>query len=616
MRLREFRVKNFKNLEDVKFSWDQIVVLIGENNIGKSSVLGALQCFLSDKQVKDRSLLRDGVVGEDNAIELVGVFDQLTEWEKAQPGIRRKMHADQWILRKRFWLGEDEEGHPKCFEEYAVKTSAELLSEWPEGAVKKWADLPTRYQPLIEQVKLDVDSARVSTAALNRLKQLVRDRHPDWVSYAEPDFVPNEGGANSWKSYANRLLPQLITVEAVQEASDAVVAKESTAYGKILSLVVGKQLMERQDVKALQEQLDLLQQMIGLDSPDPNPHKLDEILAVEQRITHHLSQVIDAKAMISADPISLADILLPSTKLKLDDGFTSSVEHKGHGLQRTLIMALLQVLAEYQHVRVEGDATAHTRPVIFAVEEPELYMHPQMERKMRDALYALAATPNYQVICTTHSPVFLDMAEKHTAIVRLERQACGKVEAFQVLHDLFAGPEVEQQKKLLRMITEFDPAVNELFFAKRVVLVEGPTELAVFKKAAECMGIFEEHPHLRRDTTFVNCHGKWTIPLFIEVLNHFNVSYLVFHDEDRSKPQAAAANDRIGETVRDVDMRRMFSPENIESVLGYEAGTKDKPIRALEKLEQHFEEGTLPMEFAAHVRAAWGVVEEGVARTA
>jgi len=51
----------------------------------------------------------------------------------------------------------------------------------------------------------------------------------------------------------------------------------------------------------------------------------------------------------------------------------------------------------------------------------------------------------------------------------------------------------------------------------------------------------------------------------------------------------------------------MFSPENIESVLGYEADKKDKPIKALTKLEDLHATGTLPEVFRDHVLAAWGV---------
>lgn len=606
MRLCRFEVRNFKNLGQVEFCWDDMIVLIGENNVGKSTLLQALDVFLEGRSVKEKAYFHQGRAGYEHRIELVGTFDQLTEAEQRNPAVQGRMYGEQWILRKSFWYDAAEQ---KWQEEYAVYCTEEAIVEWPAERVRSWKEFAGRFEPLIADVVAERGNGRYSIEAEARLKELVRERHPEWVGRKEAQYVPSaSSGAGSWKAKADQVLPQLISVPAVQEASDVAQAKERTPYGKILSLIVEKQLIDDPEVQALQEGLNRLQAKIGLDDDEGNPVKAEAIREAENKISHFLGQVIPSKAHIVADSMRVTDLIMPNTMLKLDDGYPTTVGNKGHGLQRALIMSLLQVLAEYEAMTTAEEAEER-RSVIFAVEEPELYMHPQMERKMRDALYGLAATPNYQVICTTHSPVFLDMSEKHTSIVRLERREDG-VRAFQVLDDLFTGEGAEERKKHLRMITEFDPAVNELFFAKRVVLVEGPTELAVFHKAADYMGIFEDAPHVKRDTTFVNCHGKWTIPLFVEVLNHFEVRYAVFHDEDRGKQTAEAANEVIGQAVRTPDMRRMFSPHDLESVLGYEAGTKDKPIRALARLEQMHQAGEWPDVFAEHVRFAWGVWEQ------
>ena len=43
MRLCRFEIRNFKGIQEASFEWDDIVVLIGENNAGKSTVLQALR---------------------------------------------------------------------------------------------------------------------------------------------------------------------------------------------------------------------------------------------------------------------------------------------------------------------------------------------------------------------------------------------------------------------------------------------------------------------------------------------------------------------------------------------------------------------------------------------
>ena len=75
MKLRKLEIHRFKGIESGSFEWDDIVVLIGENNVGKSTVLQALEQFLSGTQVRDEALFYDSLTDEEHAIELIGHFN-------------------------------------------------------------------------------------------------------------------------------------------------------------------------------------------------------------------------------------------------------------------------------------------------------------------------------------------------------------------------------------------------------------------------------------------------------------------------------------------------------------------------------------------------------------
>ncbi|MHB8756361.1 MAG: ATP-dependent nuclease, partial [Candidatus Acidiferrales bacterium] len=249
--------------------------------------------------------------------------------------------------------------------------------------------------------------------------------------------------------------------------------------------------------------------------------------------------------------------------------------HQGHGLQRSLVMTLLQILAEIQTETAPGqnDRAAFAIPprlVVLAVEEPELYMHPQMERKMRDVLYQLAEQPGFQVICTTHSPVFLDIARAHKTIVRTVKSPEGRMVKFlQVSDDIFAGQDANAERERISLVKNFHPTVNEVFFAKRVVLLEESSALVAFARAAELIGMFERHPNLRRDVTLIDCDGKGSIPMFQRVLNRFEIPYTVIHDEDRGNRDQERENARI-EGLLDAAHgrnRHLISPTNLEGLL-------------------------------------------------
>lgn len=621
MKLTRFEIHNFKGLQEISLDWDDILVLIGENNCGKSSVLQALEWFLSGKKLSDESLFCDRCCDEGHQIELIGHFSELSDYEKAAVAVRGRTYNDEWILKKSFWQNEQRSWQ----EQYYSYSEQEEFTNWPEKETS-WSYWPDEYQPIIEEIPNK--PSKPNDVSRKKLQTLVRQKRPDLVK-AQVTWQPNPGGGGSWKSNANSIIPHFIFVRAVHDVTAETQSKGTTPFGKIVNLVVERKLAKREEIKQLKVQLTRVLEMFR---PDPgHPEKrAKEIQGLEQDLNALLGRLMQAKALIEpGDLPDIGSLLLPNTTLKLDDGFETDVEHQGHGLQRALLVSLLQILAELENEpedeqekdedkKVETERSESERSVadgviagstfirstILAVEEPELYLHPQMERKMRDVLYDLAASNNYQVICTTHSPIFLNIAEKHRAVVRLEKnQNTRKVAKRQVTSEIFTGDTASDRKKHLRMVLDFDPSANELFFAKRVVLVEGDTETAVLPQAAKLMGIFAKYSHLEHDVTIVNCHGKWTIPAFQEVLNHFQIEYCVLHDQDSEDSPAFGANEVIGGLLPSLENRYVFV-ENVEQSLGMDPiPQKDKPIRALEHIYTlGIGDGGFPEEFA---RAVW-----------
>jgi predicted ATP-dependent endonuclease of OLD family len=261
-------------------------------------------------------------------------------------------------------------------------------------------------------------------------------------------------------------------------------------------------------------------------------------------------------------------------------------------------MTLLQLLADAQEAAV--GTPRDRRPVILIVEEPELYMHPQMERRMRDLLYRLAAQPAFQVACCTHSPVFIDIANRYKAIVRMTKAANGDVSAKQVTQDIFVGNADEVDRQILTAVSNFSPDVNELFFTPEVVLLEELTALAAFERAAELTGLFDRHPMKRRGVSIIDANGKASIPAFQRVLNAFDIPYRVVHDEDRSKPAETAKNLRIIAAAGNppgLCPIHLLSPDCIEDTLNYTPPSKGKPYAAVCRVEELAAQGALPTPF-------------------
>lgn len=601
MRMRRFEVINFKGIEHVAVDWEELLVLIGENNAGKSSLLHALSCFLSGGAIKDVSLFRNHETGPDNSIELIGYFDQLTLTELEQVAVKGRTSNGEWILKKRYWFEADDaggEGKSGWQEKLFSYSSQDILSNWPSPD-NTWNSFPADYQPLIQQ--LPGNPARPNASNREQLRELVRQQRPDLVVQGAPEWIPNPGGGGNWKSNANSLIPRAIYVRAVHEATEETVAKDATTYGKLINLIVERQLSSRPEMQQLQTALDTVLQLFRPD-PDHPERQADEIKALQDRINRGLNDVIGGHALIKTEPPELQSLVMPNTTLVIRDPLTNietEVGHQGHGLQRTLVMTLLQLLVEAQEQQADGQAAANLRPTILMTEEPELYMHPQMERRMRDVLYRLSAQPGMQVICCTHSPVFLDIADRYKAIVRLVKGSNGRIIAHQFTGELFPGPGQAAEKQHLLAVARFNPAVNELFFASQVVLFEEFSAIIAFERAAELTGIFDRHPRVRRSVSPIDCAGKDNIPGFQRVLNKFNIAYRVIHDADAGKPAAIATNGRIVNEAAGNSLASVFpiQPVDLESLLGYQVPSKEKPLRAYRRVEELHQRGTLPPAF-------------------
>jgi putative ATP-dependent endonuclease of OLD family len=124
---------------------------------------------------------------------------------------------------------------------------------------------------------------------------------------------------------------------------------------------------------------------------------------------------------------------------------------------------------------------------------------------------------------TTHSPIFIDVSKPHTTIIRVEMSNDGHTKTFSTDKVGFD----ENERKRLQMIRSCHPTVNEFFFADKIYLVEGETELAVLSYFRDKIG--------ENNIQIVNCFGKANIPMFQRILNQFGVNYIVIHDIDSPK---------------------------------------------------------------------------------
>lgn len=170
------------------------------------------------------------------------------------------------------------------------------------------------------------------------------------------------------------------------------------------------------------------------------------------------------------------------------------------------------------------------------IDEPEIALHPNGIRAASKYLYELAKDQSWQVMLTTHSPLFINPFEDHTTIVRLSRSEGNPSPNTYRSDDIaFVGDEIES----LKLLNSFDQNLSEMFFGQYPVIVEGDTEYASFEAV---MRMDLDKYHINCKPILIRARGKYTIIPLIKMLSHFKVNFSVLHDSDYPKNKNGNAN--------------------------------------------------------------------------
>lgn len=108
--------------------------------------------------------------------------------------------------------------------------------------------------------------------------------------------------------------------------------------------------------------------------------------------------------------------LLKSFDTSIDDGVYTDAKEKGDGMQRALMLAILQTYCAYRREQEDDQA----KYFLFFIDEAELHLHPTAQRKLKKALLSLAEAGD-QVFINTHSSVLVVDDKPNQSIFKVEK---------------------------------------------------------------------------------------------------------------------------------------------------------------------------------------------------
>lgn len=468
-RLHKLIVSNFRCIGSapVEIELDDIVVLVGPNNAGKSSILRAYEVVMLEQDKEGNLTADDFPEGKPSPSRLPTIILDTVVSDENKP-------ADTWVAKDAVT------GEMHVLERWIWDKPGAPTRRGFDVAAKKWHDTSFPWGP-------------------GSIAQAARPK-PHRVGAFDSPEKQAEQVAKLLKEALKASLTGLKTPTKTEDGGTV-----PTEYHTLLGTI--KKL--RTDLAS-----DALR-------------AVEEVRASIEKIVSEVftNYRVSLDARPEEDIEAAVDLLAgtPVVKMGPANGYHAPMANQGSGARRTLLWAALRILAERGSAKAGASGD---RSHVLLMDEPELCLHPDAIREACRVLYDLPKTKTWQVMITTHSPVFIDLSRDNTSIVRVERNSSGVVKGTTIYRPKRARLDDDDRAEL-KLLNMCDPHVAEFFFGGRTIIVEGDTEFTAFRY------VIASDPARYKDVRVVRARGKACVKSLCKILNQFESGYAVLHDSDR-----------------------------------------------------------------------------------
>lgn len=189
-------------------------------------------------------------------------------------------------------------------------------------------------------------------------------------------------------------------------------------------------------------------------------------------------------------------------EIVIDDGTPTSIQLKGDGIKSLAALAILNIPGQ------------NTKNSLIAIEEPESHLHPDAARQLYETISELSH--NYQVILTTHSPIFVNRSDIGSNIVVDSGRAT-------------PAKSVQEIRDALGTIVS-----DNLINAEYVLIVEGESDRVVLEKLLPQMSeIIHDAIHQGR-LVIDSIGGAGNLSYKLSLYRNLQCQYHVLLDHDEA----------------------------------------------------------------------------------
>lgn len=394
MKIKSLKIKNFRGYcGEISINFDEFTAFVGKNDIGKSSIMDALDIFFNDGKGVVKLDKEDVNVGaranQENEISITVCFSELPD------RIVIDATNETTLLGERL-LNAD--GLLEIIKKYPNAGNAKIFIRAFHPTNPDCADLLLKKDNELRRI---IDTKQIPCADKTRNAVM---RSAIWQYYNEDlrmsviDIDVTKGDTKPIWEKLQKYLPLYSLFQSDRKNSDG----DSEVQDPLKEAV--KEILRDEE---LQRILDGVATTVEEKLREVSARTLEKLQEMSPDIASTLNPVIP-----TASSLKWADVF-KSVSITSDENIP--INKRGSGSKRLILLNFFRAEVE----RRQGEVNAAS--VIYAIEEPETSQHTENQRKLIHALLELAQAPNTQVIITTHSaPIVRELNLYNIRLIRNE----------------------------------------------------------------------------------------------------------------------------------------------------------------------------------------------------
>jgi predicted ATP-dependent endonuclease of OLD family/succinate dehydrogenase flavin-adding protein (antitoxin of CptAB toxin-antitoxin module) len=391
MKIKTVRVENFRAYKsETTFELNDLNVIVGKNDIGKSTVLEALDIFFNENKgiIKiDKDDVNKKCKEERNTeIKISVVFEELPETLTIDATNPTTLESE-YLLKSDNTL-EIVKKYPNAGKEKVfIKANHPTNESCSELLLKKNADLKKLLTDEIE-CEYKTKNATIRKALWNHYSEDLQLNEIE-IEIAKLD------AKNTWEQLKKHM-PLYSLFQSDRKNSDG-----DSEVQNPMKLAVAEILKDNE----LRENLNKVAQEVEKKLIEVSNKTLEKLNEMNPEIAESLTPIIP-----SPESLKWVDVF-KSVSITGDQDIP--INKRGSGIKRLILLNFFRAEAERRQKEINVPS------IIYAIEEPETSQHPNHQRKLIEAFIELSKADKTQVILTTHSPAIVKMLDfEHLQLIK------------------------------------------------------------------------------------------------------------------------------------------------------------------------------------------------------